>query len=182
MHNCYILAFDAKDTTIEDSLKFYDIHGYGFDGADGVDFHDHHEEVESEWADIQSGKVKTDQTFKTINEYAESEGYVRNKDGRFGRLFNWDGIYDCYKVGGRFDGLINGKHIVTYDEILEWAKSPNFKDVDGFVLGSSDIEEIYDTQLCGYDIEICRQQFLEIIEDLPGEPKDWTFAVIDIHN
>lgn len=185
MHNCYILAFDAKETTIEDSLKFYDIHGYGFDGADGVEFHDHHEEVESEWTDIQSGKIKTDQTFKTIDEYAEYKGYVRNEDGRFGRLFNWDGIYDYYKVGGHFDGWINGKNIVTYDEILEWTKSPAFSAVNGvagFVQGSSDVEEIYDTTLCGYDIEICRQQFLEIIDNLAGEPEDWTFAVIDMHN
>ena len=182
MHNCYILAFDAKDTTIVDSLKFYDIHGYGFNGADGVDFEDYHEEVESEWADIQSGKVKTDQTFKTIDQYAEYKGYVRNEDGRFGHLFNWDGIYDYYKVGGHFDGWVNGKNIVTYDEILEWTKSPVFKGVAGFVQCSSDVEEIYDTTLCGYDIEICRQQFLEIIDNLAGELEDWTFAVIDMHN
>lgn len=65
---------------------------------------------------------------------------------------------------------------------MEWTKSPVFNGVAGFVQGSSDVEEIYDTQLCGYDIEICRQQFVQIIEDLPDEPEDWTFAVIDMHN
>ena len=97
MHNCYILAFSEQETSIDKALKIYDIHGYGFGE---VDFHDHHEEVESEWMDIQSGKVKTEQTFNAIDEYAESEGYIRNEDGRFGRLFNWDGLYDYYKIGG----------------------------------------------------------------------------------
>lgn len=119
MHNCYILAFSEQETSIGEALKCYDIHVYGFGE---VDFYDHHKEVESEWADIQAGKVKTEQTFKTIDEYAESDGYVRNEDGRFGCLFNWDGLYDYYKIGGFFDGRINGKNIATYNKFIEWIK------------------------------------------------------------
>jgi hypothetical protein len=182
MHNCYILAFSEQETSIDEALKIYDIHGYGLDGSDGVDFHDHHEEVESEWADIQSGKAKTEQTFKTIDEYAKANGYVRNEDGRFGRLFNWDGLYDYYKIGGFFDGRINGKNIVTYDEFVEWLKSPAFNGVAGFILGSIDEDEMYDTPLNGDDIELCRQNLLEMVDNLYDKPEYWKFAVIDMHN
>ena len=179
MHYRYILAFSEKETTIENALKIYDIHGYGVNGADFVDLT---KEVETAWADIQLGKTKTTQIFQTIDEYAQSEEYIRHEDGRYGRLFNWDGLYDYYKIGGRFDGLINGKNIVNHDEFIKWISSPAFTGIDGFILGSTNEEEIYDTQLnSDNDIDDCRQEVLEMVDNLYDDPEYWKFAIIDMH-
>ena len=178
MHYRYILAFSEQETTLDDALKFYNLHGYGFGD---VTFHDYHEVVISNWAKIQSGEIKTEQTFKTIDEYAEFLGHIRNEDGRYGDLFNWDGLYDYYKIGGFYNGWINGKNIVTYNEFVEWIQSPSFSGIDGFVLGSIEEEERYDTLLDSEDIEVCRQSLLEMVDNLYDKPEYWKFAVIDMH-